>query len=135
MSVAELPEPGVYVYATTGSAKVDALNGAAHTYPAETTITVTLEGCGARTAGRPGDDDVEMTAGYADARRAGGGPATPAGDVHALGACAWHALTGRVPGPPTERAPLVVLPRFSASNFMADVRRHRATFIYVLGSM
>lgn len=48
MSVAELPEPGVYVYATTGSAKVDALNGAAHTYPAETTITVTLEGCGAR---------------------------------------------------------------------------------------
>ncbi|WP_158674161.1 serine/threonine-protein kinase [Pseudokineococcus lusitanus] len=71
--------------------------------------TAALEGCGARTAGRPGDDDVEVTAGYADARRAGGGPATPAGDVHALGACAWHALTGRVPGPPTERAPLVVL--------------------------
>ncbi|WP_116050867.1 AMP-binding protein [Amycolatopsis palatopharyngis] len=32
-------------------------------------------------------------------------------------------------------APLVVLPRFSASNFMADVRRHHATFCYVLGSM
>ncbi|MBF6445362.1 AMP-binding protein [Nocardia farcinica] len=32
-------------------------------------------------------------------------------------------------------APLVVLPRFSASGFMADVRKHRATFIYVLGSM
>lgn len=32
-------------------------------------------------------------------------------------------------------APLVVLPRFSASGFMADVRRHGATFIYVLGSM
>ncbi len=32
-------------------------------------------------------------------------------------------------------APLVVLPRFSASNFMADVRRHRASFVYVLGSM
>ncbi|MFD5123131.1 AMP-binding protein [Streptomyces sp. NPDC058385] len=31
--------------------------------------------------------------------------------------------------------PLVVLPRFSASTFMADVRRHHATFIYVLGSM
>ncbi|MFE7227670.1 class I adenylate-forming enzyme family protein [Nocardioides sp. NPDC057577] len=31
--------------------------------------------------------------------------------------------------------PLVVLPRFSASTFMADVRRHRATFFYVLGSM
>jgi acyl-CoA synthetase (AMP-forming)/AMP-acid ligase II len=28
-----------------------------------------------------------------------------------------------------------VLPRFSASTFMADVRRHRATFFYVLGSM
>ncbi len=32
-------------------------------------------------------------------------------------------------------APLVVLPRFSASTFMTDVRRHRATFFYVLGSM
>ncbi|MER6426277.1 AMP-binding protein [Streptomyces sp. 900105245] len=32
-------------------------------------------------------------------------------------------------------APLVVLPRFSASRFFADVRRHRATFFYVLGSM
>ncbi|WP_161997074.1 AMP-binding protein [Rhodococcus sp. YH1] len=32
-------------------------------------------------------------------------------------------------------APLVVLPRFSASGFMADVRRHRATFCYVLGAM
>lgn len=32
-------------------------------------------------------------------------------------------------------APLVVLPRFSASGFMADVRKHRATFCYVLGSM
>ncbi|MFF8374266.1 AMP-binding protein [Streptomyces lydicus] len=35
----------------------------------------------------------------------------------------------------TVAAPLVVLPRFSASTFMADVRRHRATFFYVLGSM
>ncbi len=35
----------------------------------------------------------------------------------------------------TIAAPLVVLPRFSASGFMADVRRHRATFVYVLGSM
>ena len=32
-------------------------------------------------------------------------------------------------------APLVVLPRFSASGFMADVRRQGATFVYVLGSM
>ena len=35
----------------------------------------------------------------------------------------------------TVGAPLVVLPRFSASTFMTDVRRHRATFFYVLGSM
>ncbi|PWN02954.1 CoA ligase [Nocardioides silvaticus] len=35
----------------------------------------------------------------------------------------------------TVAAPLVVLPRFSASTFMADVRDHRATFFYVLGSM
>ncbi|MEV6218175.1 AMP-binding protein [Nocardia sp. NPDC051833] len=32
-------------------------------------------------------------------------------------------------------APLVVLPRFSASGYMAEVRRHGATFCYVLGSM
>ncbi|WP_280419566.1 AMP-binding protein [Nocardia carnea] len=35
----------------------------------------------------------------------------------------------------TVGAPLVVLPRFSASGFMADVRKHRASFVYVLGSM
>ncbi|GLY38328.1 acyl-CoA synthetase [Amycolatopsis sp. NBRC 101858] len=35
----------------------------------------------------------------------------------------------------TAGAPLVVLPRFSASTFMADVRRHGVTFFYVLGSM
>jgi acyl-CoA synthetase (AMP-forming)/AMP-acid ligase II len=35
----------------------------------------------------------------------------------------------------TVGAPLVVLPRFSATTFMADVRRHRASFVYVLGSM
>ncbi|QGZ52718.1 AMP-binding protein [Streptomyces sp. QHH-9511] len=35
----------------------------------------------------------------------------------------------------TVGAPLVVLPRFSASGFMADVRRHRVTFCYVLGAM
>lgn len=32
-------------------------------------------------------------------------------------------------------APLVTLPKFSATGFFADVRRHRATFFYVLGSM
>ncbi|WP_408899895.1 class I adenylate-forming enzyme family protein (plasmid) [Nocardioides sp. R1-1] len=33
------------------------------------------------------------------------------------------------------RIPLVVLPRFSASRFWDDVRRYRATVLYVLGSM
>lgn len=41
-----LPAPGVYVYATTGKESVDALNGATHTYPAQTTITVVNSGCG-----------------------------------------------------------------------------------------
>ncbi|MFZ5848912.1 MAG: class I adenylate-forming enzyme family protein [Actinomycetota bacterium] len=35
----------------------------------------------------------------------------------------------------TARIPLVVLPRFSASGFWPDVRRHRATIFYVLGTM
>lgn len=35
----------------------------------------------------------------------------------------------------TVGAPLVVRPRFSASGFMADVRRFGVTFFYVLGSM
>jgi hypothetical protein len=41
-----LPEPGVYVYATTGRESVDALGGTDHDYPAETTITVLRGGCG-----------------------------------------------------------------------------------------
>jgi hypothetical protein len=41
-----LPAPGVYVYATTGSESIDALGGATHHYPAETTITVVASGCG-----------------------------------------------------------------------------------------
>jgi hypothetical protein len=41
-----LPEPGVYVYSTTGSESVDALGGASHDYPSETTITVVRTGCG-----------------------------------------------------------------------------------------
>jgi hypothetical protein len=41
-----LPAPGVYVYRTTGSDRVDALGGAEHAYPAETTITVRETDCG-----------------------------------------------------------------------------------------
>jgi hypothetical protein len=43
-----LPEPGVYRYRTLGRESIDALDGATHEYPAETTITVTSEGCGVR---------------------------------------------------------------------------------------
>ena len=41
-----LVEPGIYRYTTSGSEDVDALGGTAHTYPAETTITVVARGCG-----------------------------------------------------------------------------------------
>ena len=44
----ELPAPGVYRYVTTGFEEIDALDGARHEYPAETTITVTADDCGVR---------------------------------------------------------------------------------------
>ena len=40
------PEPGVYRYATDGLEGIDVLGGAEHRYPAETTITITHDGCG-----------------------------------------------------------------------------------------
>lgn len=43
-----VPVPGVYRYATEGFEQIDALGGARHDYPAETTITVTPAGCGVR---------------------------------------------------------------------------------------
>lgn len=43
-----LAGPGVYRYSTSGGEDIDALSGARHDYPAETTITVTAEGCGIR---------------------------------------------------------------------------------------
>jgi hypothetical protein len=39
-------DPGLYVYATTGSEEVDALGGARHEYPAETFLTIQPGGCG-----------------------------------------------------------------------------------------
>jgi hypothetical protein len=42
----DVPEPGVYRYRTTGEESIDALGGASHRYPEETTITVTPDGCG-----------------------------------------------------------------------------------------
>jgi hypothetical protein len=47
-TIGTLPTPGVYEYATKGEDSVDALNGAHHTYPATTTITVTPTACGVR---------------------------------------------------------------------------------------
>ncbi|MEJ5945640.1 serine/threonine-protein kinase [Pseudokineococcus basanitobsidens] len=78
--------------------------------------TASLLSCGAPVpgredgSGRPVEhDDVHATAGYADPDRAAGGGPTAAGDVFALGACAWHALTGVRPGSPEVRPPLVTL--------------------------
>ena len=42
----QLPAPGVYRYDTVGTETIDSLGGTQHTYPAETTLTVTTEGCG-----------------------------------------------------------------------------------------
>jgi hypothetical protein len=41
-----LVEQGIYRYNTTGSENIDALDGATHDYPSETTITVVASGCG-----------------------------------------------------------------------------------------
>jgi hypothetical protein len=40
------PEPGVYVYRTSGYESTDALVGSRHAYPRETTIAVSEAGCG-----------------------------------------------------------------------------------------
>jgi hypothetical protein len=44
----DLPDPGVYRYATSGFDSVDALDGARHDYPSLTTVTIRHEGCGMR---------------------------------------------------------------------------------------
>ncbi len=74
---APTPEPGVYIYATSGSESVDALLGSTHTYPQQTTITVqkdraagsTCAGTRSLVARRPGSS--------ARAERAGLCSATP----------------------------------------------------------
>jgi hypothetical protein len=52
-AAAELPPPGVYVYATEGQDSIDLLGGSTHTYPAETTLTITHTGCGIRQRWQP----------------------------------------------------------------------------------
>ncbi len=44
---------GVYVYDSSGQESIDALGGDSHTYPAETALTVTSEGCGERMTWKP----------------------------------------------------------------------------------
>ncbi len=46
-------EPGVYSYATRGHEEVDALGGARHDYPAQSTITYRRAGCGSRDSWQP----------------------------------------------------------------------------------
>jgi hypothetical protein len=43
-----LVEQGIYRYNTTGGENIDALDGATHDYPPETTITAVAGGCGVR---------------------------------------------------------------------------------------
>lgn len=42
------PTPGVYLYETVGEETIDALGGSTHTYPAQTTMSITLTDCGYR---------------------------------------------------------------------------------------
>ncbi len=51
-----LAPPGVYVYDTEGYEHLDALGGARHDYPAETTISIRHEGCGATETWQPLED-------------------------------------------------------------------------------
>lgn len=50
------PAEGVYVYDTTGFEEVDALGGARHDYPAQTSIVHRREGCGATETWQPFQD-------------------------------------------------------------------------------
>jgi hypothetical protein len=61
VAVAALPEPGVYTYATSGRESIDALGGRHHDYPAESTITVRHEDCGAVHEWRPLRERVDET--------------------------------------------------------------------------
>jgi hypothetical protein len=57
------PGNGVYTYATSGFEQTDAVGGARHDYPAQTTITVRPEGCGWTEHWQPLEerwDDVDL---------------------------------------------------------------------------
>jgi hypothetical protein len=68
----ELPPAGVYVYATDGQDSIDLLGGSTHTYPAETTLTITHTACGIRQRWQPLEerwDDEEVCASDAGRER------------------------------------------------------------------
>jgi hypothetical protein len=58
-----LPGEGVYLYTTEGYDSIDVLGGTTHTYPAETTLTITHTACGLRQRWQPLEerwDDEEV---------------------------------------------------------------------------
>lgn len=59
LAVEGLPDPGVYVYATSGSEKIDALTAPERRYPDESALVVTASGCGVRVEWRPVEERVE----------------------------------------------------------------------------
>lgn len=68
----ELPPAGVYVYATEGQDSIDLLGGSTHSYPAETTLTITHTECGVRLRWQPLEerwDDEEVCASDAGRER------------------------------------------------------------------
>lgn len=68
----EPPPAGVYVYATDGQDSIDLLGGSTHTYPAETTLTITHTECGVRQRWQPLEerwDDEEVCASDAGRER------------------------------------------------------------------
>lgn len=59
LEVEGLADPGVYVYSTSGSERIDALTAPERRYPAESAIVVTASGCGVRVEWRPVEERVE----------------------------------------------------------------------------
>lgn len=59
LEVEGLAEPGVYVYETRGSEKIDALTAPERTYPDESALVVTPSGCGVRVQWKPVEERIE----------------------------------------------------------------------------
>ncbi|HET7661512.1 MAG TPA: serine/threonine-protein kinase [Oryzihumus sp.] len=76
----------------------------------------------ARLAGE-GPGEGHGTPGYVAPEVVDGASATPAADVHALGALGWLALTGAAPPPPAVRPPLATLGTAAPAALVALVER------------